>query len=172
MSTEPTASGDPEPAGRRRRRWRRWLSIGAVGLVVLFGVIQAVPFGRGGNPPVTKAAAWPSTQAQALAESGCYDCHSNLTERWWATRIAPVSWLAQNDVSGGREHLNFSEWDTPQAALDEVVRAVRSGSMPPIQYKVVHGDARLSDAERRQLIDGLEQLYAADPPAGTTHGGG
>ena len=105
--------------------------MGAVGLVVLFGLIQLVPFGHSKNPPVTKAAVWPSAQAQTLAENACYDCHSNLTKRWWATQIAPASWLAQNDENGGRNILNFSEWDKPQAALDEVVEAVQGGGMPP-----------------------------------------
>jgi hypothetical protein len=78
--------------------------------------------------------------------------------------------LAQSDVDGGRNVLNFSEWDEPQASLDEVLEAVQEGSMPPIQYKLVHSDARLSDTERQQLVEGLKQLYATDPPAGTKHG--
>jgi hypothetical protein len=155
-----------------RRRWRRRLAVGAVGLVMLFGMIQLVPFGHSKNPPVTKAAVWPSAQTQTLAENACYDCHSNLTNRWWATRIAPASWLAQNDENGGRNILDFSEWDKPQAALDRVVEAVQGGGMPPIQYKLFHGNARLSSAERQQLVDGLKRLYATDPPAGVKHGGG
>jgi hypothetical protein len=163
-SEEKTARG--EDGGRRP--WKRWLGWGALGSVVLFGLIQLIPFGHSKNPPVTSAAQWPSAHAQKLAEN---DCHSNLTKQWWATKIAPASWLAQNDANGGRNSLNFSEWDKPQAALDRVREAVQSGSMPPLQYKLFHGNARLSSAERRQLSAGLGRLYAADPPAGTKHGG-
>ena len=138
--------------------------------MILFGLIQFVPYGHAKNPPVTKAAVWPSVQAESLAKNACYDCHSNLTNRWWATKIAPGSWLAQSDVDGGRNVLNFSEWDKPQASLDEVVEAVQEGSMPPIQYKLVHSNARLSETERQQLVEGLKELYATDPPAGTKHG--
>jgi len=130
-----------------------------------------VPYGHDKNPPVTKAAVWPSAHAQTLAENACYDCHSNLTKRWSAAKIAPASWLAQSDVTGGRNALNFSAWDKPQAAFDQVVEAVQGGSMPPPQYKLLHSDSRLSSTERQQLVDGLEQLYATDPPAGTKHGG-
>ena len=154
------------------RRWKRWLVWGALGLVVLFGLAQVIPYGHAKNPPVTRAAVWPSAEPRALAESACYDCHSNLTKRWWGTRIAPASWLAQADENGGRNVLNFSEWDKPQADLDEVIESVQSGSMPPIQYKLFHGSARLSDPERRQLVDGLRQLYATDPPAGIKQGEG
>jgi len=172
VGTHDTEESTIPPAPSGRRPWKRWLMWGALASLVLFGLIQLVPFGHGKNPPVTKAAVWPSAQAQTLAENGCYDCHSNLTKRWWATEVAPASWLAQSDVNGGRNALNFSEWDKPQAPLDEVVEAVESGSMPPLQYKLFHGNARLDDAERRQLVDGLRQLYAADPPAGTKQGGG
>jgi len=160
------------PPAPRGRRWKRWLMWGALGSVVLFGLIQLIPYGRAKNPPVTRAAVWPSAQAQTLAENACYDCHSNLTKQWWATEIAPASWLAQADVDGGRNALNFSEWDRPQAGLDDVTETVRSDSMPPIQYKLFHGNARLSGTERQQLVDGLTQLYATDPPAGTKQGGG
>lgn len=160
-------TGTRTGGGRRRRR----LAFGVVGLVALLGLIQLVPFGHARNPPVTKAAAWPSARAQALAESSCYDCHSNLTKRWWATEVAPASWLAQADVNGGREVLDFSEWDRPQAGLDRVIEAVQGGGMPPLQYKLMHGNARLSRTERQQLVDGLKQLYATDPPAGVKHGG-
>ena len=133
-------------------------------------LIQLVPFGRSPNPPVTKAAAWTDPAAQSLAEGACYDCHSNLSKRWWATRIAPVSWLAQNDENGGRHVLDFSEWNRPQPSLDRVAEAIRSGSMPPLQYKLVHSGARLTTAEQLRLIDGLTRLYASDPPPVRAHG--
>jgi len=149
---------------------RRRLLLGALALLALFGLIQLVPFGHGANPRVVRAAAWPAGPAQSLAKAACYDCHSNLTKRWWATQIAPVSWLAQSDVNGGRARLNFSRWDMPQPSLPQVVDSVLSGSMPPLQYKLVHGDARLDTRERRQLADAIAQLYATDPPTGIRRG--
>ena len=177
MSNLQTRPDDPAEKAARpgavgpRKRWRRWLVSGAVGLIVLFGLIQLIPYGHAKNPPVTKAAVWPNAQAQTLAENACYDCHSNLTKRWWGTQVAPASWLAQADENGGRNALNFSEWDKPQAELNDVIEAVQGGGMPPIQYKLFHSNARLSSSERQQLADGLKQLYATDPPAGTKRGG-
>src|SRR3954447_25423013 len=94
-----------------RRSWRRRLGWAALALGLVFVLIQLVPFGHAGNPPVTKAAAWPDPQAKALAVGACYDCHSDLSKRWWGTKIAPASWLAQNDENGGRRALDFSEWN-------------------------------------------------------------
>lgn len=153
------------------RRWRPTRKIvlrACLGLAVLFALAQLVPFGRStSNAAVTQAARFPDTATSELFAGACGDCHSNLTSRWWLTRIAPASWLAENDIRAGREHLNVSEWDRRQASLDDVVEVVEGGEMPPIQYKLIHGDARLSDAQRRQLVDGLRRLYAADPPAFT-----
>lgn len=159
------------PWWRPTRRRTAWV---AVGLVVLFGLAQLVPFGRSTtNPPVTRAARFPDQATQQLFAGACGDCHSNLTRRWWLTRIAPGSWLAENDIRGGRRNLNVSEWDRPQAGVDDVVEAIQGGGMPPLQYKLFHANARLSDAQRRQLIDGVQRLYATDPPAATRsrHGG-
>ena len=60
--------------------------------------------------------------------------------------------------------LNFSEWDKPQGEAGDIVEAVREGSMPPLQYKPLHAGARLSDAQRAELVQGLEKTLAADPP--------
>lgn len=137
------------------RRWRPTRKIvlrACLGLAVLFALAQLVPFGRStSNAAVTRAARFPDTATSELFAGACGDCHSNLT----------------SDIRAGREHLNVSEWDRRQASLDDVVEVVEGGEMPPIQYKLFHGDARLSDAQRRQLVDGLRRLYAADPPAFT-----
>jgi len=150
---------------RDPRAMRTWLIRGAIAVVALLVIAQLVPYGRDhSNPPVTREVRWDSARTRELAAGACFDCHSNLTEWKWYTNVAPVSWLVYNDVKGGREHLDFSEWDRPQAEADEVVEAVRDGSMPPLQYKPLHSGARLSDAQRTELARGLEKTLAADPP--------
>ncbi len=41
---------------------------------------------------------------------------------------------------------------------------VESGEMPPLQYKIAHGSARLSSKQKRQLVAAITRLYATDPP--------
>jgi hypothetical protein len=36
--------------------------------------------------------------------------------------------------------------------------------MPPLQYKLLHSSARLSDSEKADLIAGLTRSYSQDPP--------
>ena len=137
----------------------------AVGILAgAFVLLQLVPYGHAhGAAPTTKTAHLPGA-ADRIAGGACNDCHSNATRWPWYTNVAPASLLVVNDVKGGREHLNLSRWDQPQPDLEEVVEEIEGGDMPPVQYKLIHGDARLSAAERRTLVAGFRALYATDPP--------
>jgi heme-binding protein len=152
---------------RRPRRTRRYAAIGALGLLALLVLIQLVPYGRDhANPPATKQVALAASAQREIFGNSCQDCHSNHTEWLWYTNVAPVSWLVQSDVDGGREHLNLSTWDKAQPGLDEVVQQIQSGEMPPLKYWIspYHRSARLSDTQKRQLIAGFRALYRRDPP--------
>lgn len=134
----------------------------------LFLLIQFVPYGRThGNPPVTRAARWSSRKGEQIAQESCYDCHSNLTKWRWYSNVAPVSWLLAHDVEDGRGALDFSEWDRGQPPVGKVVDQVNGGGMPPLQYKLAHPSAALSESEKSQLAAALAGLYASDtPPSG------
>ena len=157
------------PTGLRRpRSWRRFLVWSAVVALGLFVGIQAVPYGRDhSNPPVTQEPSWDSARTRQLASDSCFDCHSNLTKWRWYSNVAPMSWLVQRDVDGGRAALNFSEWDKPQdAGIDDITETIRSGSMPPWFYLPLHPNAKLSQAEKDALIAGLNATFAKSPPIG------
>jgi hypothetical protein len=127
-----------------------------VGLVVLGLLIQLIPLpGRGNNPPVTSEPNWDSPQTRALAKRACFDCHSNETIWPWYSYIAPVSWLVYNDTMGGRSRLNFSEWNRSQRGAGEIVEKIQEGEMPPAIYLPMHPSARLTAAEKQQLITGF-----------------
>jgi hypothetical protein len=152
-----------EGAPVKQRSWKKIVLWVLVGGIVAFGLIQLVPYGHAtANPPVVKEPNWDTAQTRELAKKACFDCHSNETKRWWATKIAPFSWLAQADVSGARDKLNFSDWHGG-SDLEELQQAISSGSMPPLQYTLAHPNAKLSDAEKQQLIDGLMATIAQTP---------
>ena len=141
---------------------------GALILAALLVVFQFVPYGRDHtNPPVTREPAWDTTETRSLAQRACFDCHSNLTEWPWYSRVAPSSWLVQSDVDSGRAVFNLSEWDRPQDVdAEEMAEAIRGGSMPPWFYAIAHPDARLDGSEKDALVRGLEATLVASPPAG------
>jgi mono/diheme cytochrome c family protein len=134
----------------------RLLGLAVLVLVVIFGLIQLVPYGRDHtNPPVLQEPAWDGAQTRALAVRACYDCHSNETVWPRYSNIAPASWLVQRDVDEGRRRLNFSEWGTRRQEADEIAEVVREGEMPPFYYLPLHRDARLSSQEKTALVQGL-----------------
>ena len=136
----------------------KWLLLAAV-------LIQLIPYGRNHlNPPSTKEPSWNSPDTRALFRRACFDCHSNQTVWPWYSHIAPVSWLLQNDVNGGRSHLNFTEWDRPQRHAKDVAAEVNPGDMPPWFYLPMHPAARLTAAEKQALVDGAEKSLGPQAP--------
>jgi hypothetical protein len=128
-----------------------------VGLVVLGLLIQLIPLpARGNNPPVISEPPWDSPQTRTLAKRACFDCHSNETVWPWYSYVAPVSWLVYNDTMRGRSRMNFSEWNTASLRrAEEVAGVIQEGEMPPAIYLPMHPSARLTGAEKQQLITGL-----------------
>jgi mono/diheme cytochrome c family protein len=135
-------------------------------VAIVLVAIQLVPYGRDhANPRTVQEIKWNTPETRVLAQDACFSCHSNLTEWPWYSSVAPASWLIQRDVEDGRAELNFSEWQRPQEAnLEDVVEALRGGDMPPVQYRLIHSEARLTDAERQQLERGLVASWTKDPP--------
>jgi hypothetical protein len=64
-------------------------------------------------------------------------------------------------VREGREHLDFGLWGDLSKrkqikALDEISEEVEAGEMPMKIYPIMHPDAKLTDAQRQQIIDWCE----------------
>jgi hypothetical protein len=126
--------------------------------IALFALMQLVPLGRDhANPPVVQAVSWDSPQTEALVQRACMNCHSNQTEWPWYSNIAPASWMVAMDVAEARDHMNFSDWGERGRAVQDLVREIERGNMPPGRYLALHPEAKLSAEERAQLIEGLQK---------------
>lgn len=143
-----------------------------IALAVLLGLcvlIQIPVLLMQNSPPVVREPNWDSPQTRALAQRACFDCHSNETNWAWYTRVPPSSFLTTLDVIRGRRHLNFSEWgvasrggeageeDEGGEGAGEAGELIMNGEMPPSNYLPLHPEARLTNAEKLQLIQGLEK---------------
>jgi hypothetical protein len=130
-----------------------------VAAVVIFAALQLFNPSRANPPVVADFAA--ATRAPASIAAGlraaCYDCHSDETRWPFYARVAPVSWLIASDVNKGRTHLNLSDWPAEPARaarnLDRMNEVIDYHEMPPAKYKVLHADARLTDAQRKDILD-------------------
>jgi hypothetical protein len=107
----------------------------------------------------------------ASIRAACYDCHSDETQWPLYSRIAPVSWLIASDVNEGRKHLNLSDWPADSAKeakqLDRMNEVIDYREMPLKKYTLMHPDARLSDSQRKEVLDWTEAT--ADKLRGSTN---
>ena len=128
-------------------------------------VAQLVPVERG-NPHET-APLQASAEVVAVLERSCYDCHSNRTVWPWYAYIAPVSWLVAHDVSEGRDHLNFSQWEDlslekRSRAAEEITEEVSGGEMPLAIYRRLHPAAAVSGKDLEVLRHWARSYGAQD----------
>jgi len=101
----------------------------------------------------------------ATIQRSCVDCHSEATVYPWYSYVYPVSWLIRDDVTRGREHLNFSRWSEypvvrRERCLSEIANQVQDGGMPLPQYTFVHRRARLSRSDVDAIFDWTQQERA------------
>lgn len=152
-----------EAEGGVSLRLGRFVRIGAIAGAFFMLTAQFVPYGRDHiNPPVVSEPAWSSEQARELATRACFDCHSNETQWPWYSNIAPMSWLVQRDVDEGRDELNWSEWEKGEEDGEDMIETVLEGEMPPGRYELAHPEARLTDGEMEELLQGLAATFPVD----------
>jgi hypothetical protein len=134
---------------------------------VSFAIIQFVPIDTT-SKPVSKSENFidvkksPPKVAELL-RNACYACHSNETVYPKYAYIAPFSWSIKDHVNEGREHLNFSVWqsynkDLKESMLKKALQTLQNKTMPLPAYIVYHDKANLSDAERTILAQYFEEI--------------
>ncbi|MBL7792250.1 MAG: heme-binding domain-containing protein [Saprospiraceae bacterium] len=139
-----------------------------VGLIVIaqfFRIDKTAPAVNTSQDFLTLAAA--PADVAALVRDACYDCHSYESKYPWYSNVAPVSWWVKNHINEGRENLNFSIYDTysPEdkgEILEECAEVIQEGEMPLKSYTWMHPEARITDAQRQQLISWLETMNGGE----------
>lgn len=95
---------------------------------------------------------------QTILYKACYDCHSNNTTYLWYDEVQPAMWWITSHIKDGKRHLNFNEFLTYRIAkqhhkMEECMEAAEDGWMPLSSYTFMHGDAKLTEAERKTIHD-------------------
>ncbi|GBF41860.1 hypothetical protein LPTSP2_11430 [Leptospira ellinghausenii] len=104
-----------------------------------------------------------SDEIKQILKRSCYDCHSNETTWPFYSYVFPVSYLVSNHVTEGREELNFSEFGKlperkQNKKIYEVWEQVDDGEMPPLDYRLMHPSAKLSDKDKEVLKNWANQF--------------
>ncbi|MGB5361862.1 MAG: heme-binding domain-containing protein [Aureibaculum sp.] len=150
-----------------------------MGFVVVLVVIQFIRPDKNISNDETYAIATKydvPAEVNEILKVACNDCHSNLTKYPWYSNIQPAAWWLDNHVKDGKRHLNFSEFTNMPIAfqnhkLEETVEMVEEHEMPLPSYTYLglHSEAKLTDAQRKVVIDWakgqmayLKDTYPAD----------
>ncbi|QOW10326.1 cytochrome C [Kaistella flava (ex Peng et al. 2021)] len=131
-------------------------------IIVAFVLIQFFPIEKS-NPVATpqmdflKIKNTPERTA-ALIKNACYDCHSNESKYPWYANIQPVGWFLADHIKEGRKELNFSTFATydkkrQAKKLKEAAEQLEKNEMPLDSYVILHPEAKLSAADKKELID-------------------
>jgi len=153
---------------RRRRIALTGCAIALAGSLLLAHVH---PFGdvglHGARENVAPVAASLPPQVRTILSAKCADCHSTQTRPVFYSSLAPASWLMERDILEGRKHMNLSSWDTysadqQQTLKAQIVQQTKSGKMPLLQYRILHRNSRVTDADVQILSSWVH---------GTTSGG-
>jgi cytochrome c len=104
--------------------------------------------------------------ARGILEAKCADCHSLATRPPIYGRLAPASWLMERDIVEARGAMNLDAWenysaDQQQTLEAKILQQIKANAMPPLQYRIIHWNARLTDADQRTLTAWVRGTAAA-----------
>lgn len=136
-----------------------WLSVIVVAVVL---AIQFIPVERNvstvpAGQSFERAQKVPANVA-AILKVSCYDCHSNNTRYPWYSELQPGAWFMAQHIKKGRDELNFDEFNNyskrrKKAKIKSVISQIEKEEMPLRSYRMMHGNARLSADEKKELLD-------------------
>jgi hypothetical protein len=109
----------------------------------------------------TKAFVVPDS-VRSILQIACYDCHSNNTVYPWYSNIQPMAWVMARHIKNGKDKLNFSDFGSYTtrrqiSKLKDIANQIKDAEMPISAYKMMHKNARLSQTEKKLLIDWMSK---------------
>ncbi len=144
------------------RRVGAALLCGGVVLAASLLLARVHPFGdaglyaaQGSKTPILNHGQVPEAVRAVLVKK-CADCHSDQAHAPFYGHFAPASWLMERDIEKARAAMNLSAWDghtsvQQQTLAAKIVQETKSRKMPPVQYRMIHWNARITDADVKEF---------------------
>lgn len=143
---------------------KKILSIGLIIflLMQIYQPAQNIGFEQDINANFTKVYNVPKN-VEIILRTSCNDCHSNNTNYPWYSYIQPVRFLMESHIKEGKENLNFNEWGNyskrkQNNKLDRIIKQIKSNEMPLNSYTLIHKNAILTPAQKKEIINWISQL--------------
>jgi hypothetical protein len=99
----------------------------------------------------------PPAEVASMLRAGCYDCHSDETRYPWYAEVQPVGWWLKDHIEEAKRELNFSEFGSYRVRrvyrkFEEMAEQVDKGEMPLASYRLMHGDADFTPAQKERFV--------------------
>jgi cytochrome c peroxidase len=100
----------------------------------------------------------------------CKDCHTSHTEYPFYYNLPFIKDLIDQDIKKGLAYFNMEievfnkEFDSEisSTSLNKIKSVLENGSMPPLQYKLMHWDSHFSDTEKKIVTTWIKDLSNSD----------
>ena len=106
---------------------------------------------------------------KSIFQSKCMDCHSDKTNYPWYSGIPGVKTLIESDIAEAKKHLNmtgdfpFKGHGTIREDLDAIQKAIDEDSMPPLRYRSMHWNSKLTSEEKVTVSDWIKESLKKVP---------
>ena len=102
-------------------------------------------------------------KVHSILKRSCYDCHSNNTNYPWYSYIQPFGLWLNKHIKNGKEDLTFSDFGSYKGKrqinkLNAIENSIKDGTMPLSPYLVMHGNARLTEADKNIVIQWINKV--------------
>ncbi len=100
--------------------------------------------------------------AKDILTRSCFDCHGTKTRFPWYYNLPVVKDIIDNDISEAKKHLKileifpFSSHASNVADLKAIWKSIENDDMPPLGYRIMHGNSQLSIKEKKQIKDWID----------------
>lgn len=141
-----------------------------MGFILVLAGLQFIPKkldnkGDLKNPKAIDSVYQVPENVMSILKNSCYDCHSNATHYPWYASVQPLSMWINHHVNEGKRELNFSTFGNYRIAiqyhkLHEIIEQVEEGEMPLSSYTLIHKKAKLSDVQKKAIINWSKDLQA------------
>ncbi|WP_298903407.1 heme-binding domain-containing protein [uncultured Psychroserpens sp.] len=100
----------------------------------------------------------PPNDVHEILKNACFDCHSDVTRYPWYNKITPINYWMADHIDHGKGHFDVSSWEgyslkKKDHKMDELIEMVEAKEMPLPSYTWTHGDAKLSEAQIKAIVD-------------------
>lgn len=142
---------------------RIWIFGAALTLFAGANIAAAAQELPAGHPPLTKF-----TKVSEIVQDKCMACHTTNYQLPFYAKVPGIKEIIEKDYKDGLRAMDLNAEFTESAKgkpVSEVVLAkmewvVQNNTMPPAKFTAVHWTSRLSDADKKNILDWVKNSRA------------